>query len=211
MRNEAHVGLVDAHPERDRGDDHDAVLADEAILVAGAHIGVEPGVIGQGRDAGLGEGCRHILHLGSRQAIDDTGIAGVTLGNEGLELGRRIPLIDDLVSDVWPIEARDKLRRVDQTEPLGDLLASQFVRGRGERHARHAGKTLGDDGEPDIFRAEIVSPLRDAMSLVDRKQRDPGLLEQRKAAWVQQALRRDVEQIEITGDEPALDRRSFVK
>ena len=49
------------------------------------------------------------------------------------------------------------------------------------------------------------------MSLVDRKQRDPGPFEQREAAQVQQALRRDIEQIEITGDEPAFDRRSFVK
>jgi hypothetical protein len=64
MRHKAHVRLIDAHPERDRGDDHDAVLADEAILMAGAYTGVEPGVIGQGRDAGLGEGCRYILDLG---------------------------------------------------------------------------------------------------------------------------------------------------
>jgi hypothetical protein len=56
-----------------------------------------------------------------------------------------------------------------------------------------------------------VPPLRHAMGLVDRKQRDSGLFEQRKAAWVQQALGRDVEQIEITGDEPALDRRSLIK
>ena len=49
------------------------------------------------------------------------------------------------------------------------------------------------------------------MSLVDRKQRDPGPFEQREAAQVQQALRRDIEQIEITGDEPALVRRRFVK
>ena len=49
MRDEAHVGLVDAHAERDGGDDHDAVLVDEAVLVAGAHAGVEAGVIGQRR------------------------------------------------------------------------------------------------------------------------------------------------------------------
>ena len=76
---------------------------------------------------------------------------------------------------------------------------------------RHAGEARGNDGEANTFRAEIMPPLRHAMSLVDRKQRDPGPFEQREAAQVQQALRRDIEQIEITGDEPALDRRSFVK
>ena len=34
MRHEAHVRLVNAHAERDSGDDHDAVLVDEAILSA---------------------------------------------------------------------------------------------------------------------------------------------------------------------------------
>ena len=53
MRHEAHVRLVDAHAERDGGDDHDAVLVDEAVLVAGAHVRVEPGVIGQRGNAGF--------------------------------------------------------------------------------------------------------------------------------------------------------------
>ena len=34
VRDEAHVGLVDAHAERDRRDHHDAVVAEEAVLVA---------------------------------------------------------------------------------------------------------------------------------------------------------------------------------
>ena len=29
-----------------------------------------------------------VLHLGARQAVDDAGIAGVALGDEGLQLGR---------------------------------------------------------------------------------------------------------------------------
>ena len=36
MRHEAHVRFIDPHAERDGGDDHDAVFADEAILMAGA-------------------------------------------------------------------------------------------------------------------------------------------------------------------------------
>ena len=34
VRDEAHVGLVDAHAEGDGGDHHDALLAQEALLVA---------------------------------------------------------------------------------------------------------------------------------------------------------------------------------
>ena len=84
MRHEAHVGLVDAHAERDGGDDHDAVLVEEAILVAGAQAGIEAGVIGQGRDAGPGQRGGGILDLGARQAIDDAGVARMALADEGL-------------------------------------------------------------------------------------------------------------------------------
>ena len=56
-----------------------------------------------------------------------------------------------------------------------------------------------------------MPPLRYAMRLVDRKQRDVGLAEQGKAAWRQQSFRCDVEQIEIAGQQPALDFGSLVK
>ena len=48
---EAHVGLVDAHAEGDGRDHHDAVLAQEAVLVALPHVGVQAGVVGQRVDA----------------------------------------------------------------------------------------------------------------------------------------------------------------
>ena len=111
MRDKPHVRLVDPHAERDGGDDDDAVLVDETILVAGAQACVEAGVIGQRRDAGAGQGCRGVLDLGARQAIDDAGIAGVALADEGLELGRGVLLLDDFVADVRAVETRDKARR----------------------------------------------------------------------------------------------------
>ena len=148
MRHEAHVGLVDAHAERDGGDDHDAVLVDEAILVARAHAGVEAGVIGQRRHAGLGQRGRGILDLGARQAIDDAGIAGVAFADEGLELRRRVLLVDDLVADIRAVETRDKARRIGEPQPLGDLLARQVIGGRGQRDARHIGKTLAMTDRP---------------------------------------------------------------
>ena len=211
MRDEAHVGLVDAHAERDGGDDHDAVLVDEAILVARAHAGIEAGVIGQRRDAGVGQRSGGILDLGARQAIDDAGVAGMALGDEGLQLRRRVLLVDDLIADVRAVEARDEARRAGKPEPLDDLLARQFVGGRGQRDARHVGKALGDRRQADIFRAEIVPPLRHAMRLVDRKQRDLGPAEQGEAARRQQPLRRDIEQVEIAGDQPPLDLGGFLE
>ena len=47
MGDEAHVGLVDAHAERDGGDHDDAVVAQEARLVRGPGARVEPGMVRQ--------------------------------------------------------------------------------------------------------------------------------------------------------------------
>ena len=94
---------------------------------------------------------------------------------------------------------------------VDDLLARHLVGGRRQRDARHVGKAFGEDGQPDIFGAEIVPPLRYAMRFVDRKQRDIGLAEQGQAARRQQPFRRDVEQVEVAGEQPPLDLRGFVK
>ncbi len=84
-QNEAHVGLVDAHAEGDGGDDHHAVFIDEAILIGLTQACVEPGVIGQREDAGLVQCSSGVLDLGTRQAIDHAGLAGMPVADESLQ------------------------------------------------------------------------------------------------------------------------------
>ena len=55
-----------------------------------------------------------------------------------------------------------------------------------------------------------MPPLRHAMRLVDREQRDFGAAEQVEAARCQQPFRRDVEQVEIAGEQAALDLIGFL-
>ena len=47
VRDQPDVGLVDAHAERDRRRDHHLLGTDECGLVAGAHLRLEPGMVGQ--------------------------------------------------------------------------------------------------------------------------------------------------------------------
>ena len=129
---------------------------------------------------------------------------------KAFELGLRVLLVDDLVADVRAVEARDKARRVVEPEPVDDLAAGKVVGGGGQRDARHIRKAFGDDGKADIFRAEIVPPLRHAMRLVDREQGDVGAAEQAEAARRHQPLRRDIEQVEIAGQQPRLDGVGFL-
>src|SRR5689334_14714433 len=65
MRDKAHVWFVDAHAEGDGCHHDDAVLVEEAVLMAGADCGVETGMIGQGRDTGVAKRAGDILDLGA--------------------------------------------------------------------------------------------------------------------------------------------------
>ena len=59
------------------------------------------------------------------------------------------------------------------------------------------GKQLGEAAELAIFGPEIVAPLADAMRLVDGKERDVGIGDERAGSpAVISALGRDIEQIE---------------
>src|SRR5205085_10922157 len=128
-----------------------------------ARLAIEAGVIGERRNAGLAQGGSDILDLGAREAIDDTGLARMPLGDKTLQLVERVLLVDDLVADVRPVEARHEAWRIRELQPLGDLLARRLVGGRGERNPRHLGKAFGEHGETDILGAEIMAPLRNAM------------------------------------------------
>ena len=108
-------------------------------------------MIGQRPHAGFGQRGRGVLDLGARQAVDDAGVAGVALGDEGLELRRRVLLVDDFIADVRAIEARDKRPRAGKPEPIDDLLSRKVVGGGGQRDARHIRKTLGDITDRPIY------------------------------------------------------------
>ncbi len=134
----------------------------------------------------------------------------MALGDEGFQLGLRVLLVDDFIFDIRAIETRNETRRAGKPQPIDDLPAGKVV-GRGRQSdARHLGKTLGYHRQADIFRAKVVPPLRHAMRLVDRKQGDLGAAEHGEAARRHQPLRRDVEQIEVAGQQPRLDRAGFV-
>src|SRR5205823_13960592 len=123
-----------------------AVLVEEAILMLRARGSIQPGVIGQRLDAGFGQRGCGVLDLGARQAVDDAGVAAVTLGDEGLELRLRVLLVDDLISDIRAIEARHKTRRTGEAEAIDDLFSCRLVGRRRERYPRHVGKAFRYQG-----------------------------------------------------------------
>ena len=77
VKDEADVRLVDAHAERDGRADNAIVLAQEGVLIAGAHGMIEPGVVGQRTPAGAGEFRGELFRPASRRAVDDARFAAM--------------------------------------------------------------------------------------------------------------------------------------
>ena len=202
MRDIAHVGLVDAHAERNGGNEAERLLLEEGILVGGSIAGVHAGVVGQRTNPLLVQPLGRTVDLGAGEAIDDAGIAGVA-GEEALQLAARVVALDDRIADIGPVEAGGEDARIGEAEPLDDIVPGGGVGGSGQRYARHAGIVGGDRGELAILGAKIVAPLADAVRLVDGDERDIDTLHHRLEAGKHKALRGDIEQVELAGLEVA--------
>jgi len=134
----------------------------------------------------------------TRQAVHDTGLAGMLLPDETQELRARVILVDDRVADIRAVEARNENPGVFERKARGDLGAGLRIGRRGEGDSRHARKPLVQEGKLQVFRPEIVAPLRNAVRFVDGEKRDFCLREELEAARCREALGRDVQDVELT-------------
>ena len=66
-------------------------------------------------------------------------------------------------------------------------------------------EALLEQVELQVVGSEIVSPLRDTVGLVNGEQRNRHLLQQGEGAFLGEALRGDVEQVELSGPQCLLD------
>ena len=193
---EAHIGLVYAHAEGDGGDDDDAVLAQEALLVPAAGFGGQAGVIRKRAAPAPAEPRGGLLDFLARQAIDDAGVVRVPAGEELPQALAAVFAVADCVADVGAVETVAIDTRVGQLQLHDDVALRRRVGGGGQGDARHPGVALAQHRQLPVLLAEIVPPLRHAMRLVYREQRQALRVEPVERARLQQAFRRDVEQVE---------------
>ena len=79
----------------------------------------------------------------------------------------------------------------------GSAVAVSAMRGT-------VGEALVQQRQLQVVGAEVVTPLRHAVRLVDREQRDPRAAEEVEAARGGQPLGRDIEEVELAREQRAL-------
>ena len=155
------------------------------------------GVVRQRREALIAEKSSGLVDLLARQAVDDTCVA-TTLAEEGHQLLARRFLGHDAVEDVRPVETGKETLGALQVQALDDLFAGAHVGGGGQGDARHMREQLGQLAQLQVFRAEVMAPLRHAVGLVDGEQRDVQLAQEIEHARLHQALGRQVQHLQLT-------------
>ena len=155
-----------------------------------------------------------LVHRVAREAVDDAGVA-LVLGLEQVEqLLARLVLRHDPVLDVGPVEARHEMPGAlarPQVQPLRDLGVGGLGGSGGQRDPGHVRPALVQLRQREVVGPEVVAPLRDAVRLVDGEQRDLPAAEQRERGRHPQPLRRQVEQVDLAGEERRLGRPALVR
>ncbi len=213
MHDEAHVGAVDPHPERHRGDDDVGVLVEEGVLIAAALAVAEAGMVRPRAHARFGQPRRQRIDFLPGRAIDDAGLA-LAPGHHVEDLPLQAGAREHAVDEVRPIERADELERVLEPELRGDVAAHAGGRGRGVRVQADAGKVAAQPAELAVLRPKVVPPLADAVRLVDGDELDVALREPGQepvAALAHEAFGRDVEQAVAPLAHPGRHRRLLVR
>ena len=210
MSHKTDIGFVDAHSERQCGDHDHAVFAQKPGLVTGPIGGAHAGVIGQRIEALLDQPGGGVVDPLAGGAVDNAGLAG-EFGQKGEQLAPRLVLDDDAVADIGAVETGDELARILQRQALADFMSGLGIGGGGQRNTRNVGKAIVQDRQAEIFRTEIMTPLRDAMRFVDRKERDATGRKQLKAAIGEEPLGRHIEQINLACPHRSLDPAGLIE
>ena len=171
---QAHVGLVDPHAKRARGDDGAERLVHEGVLHARALRVLEPRVIRLGLDLLAPQGVRHALDLaaGGRVHDGDARCHVAQRAGERVVLGRLVGGRPHAIGEVGAIKPGDDDGGVAQSELDDDVLAD-LGGGRGREGVRgRRADRVADGLDAPVARAEVVPPLADAVGFVDGEEAD---------------------------------------
>ena len=113
------------------------------------------------------------------------------------KLVERLVLRNHRVPDVRPVEPGHTTRSVPKAQPLDDVGAGLRVGRCGESDHRDTGEERAQFPEADVFRPEVVPPLRNAVSLVDGEQADAYSRKPAEERVGHEPLGRYIEQVKL--------------
>ena len=198
----ADVRLVHPHAEGNGGHHDGGVGSQELGEAPFAQVAVEAGVVGHGRKAGGAQLCGQGLGPVPGAGVDHSW--PVPAGRSQLEhpLTPRPDLALGGKGQLGPVEGGDELPGLAQMQALADVLPGPGIGGGGHRQARDPGEDLGQPAQQAVLGTEVMPPLADAVRLVDGDDGEGNARQPLQHPGLEQALGRDVEQVQGPGLDP---------
>ena len=191
VHHEAHITLVDAHTKSNGGTHHIYFVVDESLLHPITSRRRQSGMISHRPHSLLLQLGSHTLRGLTTHTIYDAALARMTsyeCHDEALLiLGGISPA--NVQREIRTIKGRHEDRSLSpivlrQSKLLHDVLLRYLVRCSSKRSHRHTREKLLQLAQLRIFRTEVMSPLRDAMSLVHSEHAHLQLSRRRRARRV---------------------------
>ena len=154
-------------------------------------------MVGGTAQALLGEPLSQTLGGIPARAVNDAALAVVPLGYVQ-NLVQRLAASDHPVDEVAAIETGDETTRIAKLQLRDDVLPHAIGRSGSQRHHRCLGKTAAQCGDLPVLRAKVMTPLADAVSLVNGDQPRLPSGQAVKHFRQHQPLRRNVQQAVLT-------------
>ena len=177
VRHETDVRSIDPHAECIGRDDDVAPGLHELVLRLFALRVIHPAMVKNARNLRRLERFGDGFHSLSRRTINDAGLVLADQRVQALVLLRFASDVRDEQLQIRARESGDEFARLAQSK-MSENIAPDFRRGR-RREGRDlwAAQCFQHLIEPEIIRAKIMAPHREAMRFIDREKRDRALAE----------------------------------
>ncbi len=171
MDDEGEVGFVETHAERGGGRHDLHVVVEQLRLDGEPRLGVAVTRVGHGRDALVAQPVGDDSSVADGEAVHDAGTRQV--GNDGGQPRQPLCLRGQVDDPQRQTGAGERAAQDQQvvTELTGHIGHHPVVRGRGAGQHGHTGRQhLEHARDASIVGPEVVTPVADAMGLVDDEQ-----------------------------------------
>ena len=195
VHDKTHIRAVDAHAKGVRRHGHIVPAGDELVLPILALGVVESAVILNGAQAPFAELPADLVHFLPCGAVDDAGFELLDDLLQPLVLFVVVLGVRDVEAEIRALEAPDGDEGIAQAEDAQDI-AAHLGRGGGSEgdHLRSA-QRIERLPEPEVVGPEIMSPLREAVRLIDGEQADLDLLHRVEKHAAAETLGRDIHEL----------------
>ena len=200
-----HIRFVDAHAECDGCHYHIDTFHEEVILILRTGVAVHTCMIRTARDIVGNQNLGKFLDFLAAQAIDDARFARMLLdifNNVSIYI---VCLMAHFIIEVRTVERRLESRSLLDSEIFHDIVLHLDSCRCSESNDRTLSNLVYYRTDISVFRTEIVPPFRDAMSLVDCKERHLDRTEELDVFRLVERLWRYIQKLSLARNNIGLD------